>query len=367
MKVSFPHMGHTWVGIHALFNELKIDYIMPPFISQRTLSLGVQHSPSGLCIPFKYTMGNFIEALDMGADTLLQAGGAGICRLGRYALSQEQALGEMGYNFRMVKLGVSEKKLQSTLAMFRSVSNNAPWLKTWSALRFGVSKISALDDLERVVHKIRPREIEKGTATRIFRQATEHMDKASDYSGIKATEKEFMEKLHSIPLTPDVDPLIVGIAGEFYVVLEPFSNLDIEIELGKLGVEVRRKLFVSEWTKFSWYLNPFGISEDEKLHQAASPYLTRDVGGEGWETVGEKVLHSKDYDGLVHLLPFTCMPEIIAQNIMPSTKEELPVLSIICDEQMGKAGLQTRLEAFADLLRRRRNKKRQASSRLVYH
>lgn len=366
MKVSFPHMGHTWVGIHALFTELKIDYVMPPFISRRTLSLGVQHSPNGLCIPFKYTMGNFIEALDLGADTLLQAGGAGICRLGRYALAQEQALREMGYNFRMVKLGVSEKKLQSTLDMFRSVSDNAPWLKTWSALRFGISKIAALDDLERLAQKVRPREEEQGTATKLLHQAIKSMDEGSDYSRIKAVKKEFMEKLHSIPLDPDADPLIVGIAGEFYVVLEPFSSLDVEIELGKLGVEVRRKLFVSEWTKFSLFLNPFGINENKKLYRAAMPYLARDVSGEGRESVGEKVLHSKDYDGLVHLLPFTCMPEIIAQNIMPSTREDLPVLSVICDEQMGKAGLLTRLEAFVDLLRRRRNKKRRANSQLVH-
>jgi predicted nucleotide-binding protein (sugar kinase/HSP70/actin superfamily) len=48
------------------------------------------------------------------------------------------------------------------------------------------------------------------------------------------------------------------------------------------------------------------------------------------------------------------MPEVIAQNIMPFTKESIPVLTIACDEQMGKAGRQTRVEAFIDLLERRR-------------
>ena len=86
------------------------------------------------------------------------------------------------------------------------------------------------------------------------------------------------------------------------------------------------------------------------------PYLKRDIGGEGWETVGHKVLGSKHYDGLVHLAPFTCMPEIVAQNIMSSTKENLPVLTIFCDEQMGKPGMLTRVEAFVDLLKRRREK-----------
>jgi len=73
--------------------------------------------------------------------------------------------------------------------------------------------------------------------------------------------------------------------------------------------------------------------------------------------VGEKVLHAGEYDGIVHLAPFTCMPEIVAQNIMPSTKENIPVLTIICDEQLGKAGLLTRLEAFVDLLTRKQKSK----------
>jgi predicted nucleotide-binding protein (sugar kinase/HSP70/actin superfamily) len=66
------------------------------------------------------------------------------------------------------------------------------------------------------------------------------------------------------------------------------------------------------------------------------------------------VLHAKEYDGLVHLAPFTCMPEIIAQNIMLKTRENIPVLPILCDEQITKTGMLTRLEAFVDLLERKR-------------
>jgi len=54
------------------------------------------------------------------------------------------------------------------------------------------------------------------------------------------------------------------------------------------------------------------------------------------------------------------MPEIVAQNVMPSTREDIPVLAVTCDEQQGKQGLLTRLEAFVDLLefRRRKNGRR---------
>ncbi|MDO8687838.1 MAG: hypothetical protein Q7K41_04540, partial [Dehalococcoidales bacterium] len=60
----------------------------------------------------------------------------------------------------------------------------------------------------------------------------------------------------------------------------------------------------------------------------------------------------------------TCMPEIIAQNIMPKTKENIPVLTILCDEQTTRTGMLTRLEAFVDLLasKRRAKNKRQLIS-----
>jgi predicted nucleotide-binding protein (sugar kinase/HSP70/actin superfamily) len=54
------------------------------------------------------------------------------------------------------------------------------------------------------------------------------------------------------------------------------------------------------------------------------------------------------------------MPEIIAQSIMPQVQKDhdIPVLSIVLDEQMGRAGFVTRIEAFVDLMQRRRNLKR---------
>ena len=54
----------------------------------------------------------------------------------------------------------------------------------------------------------------------------------------------------------------------------------------------------------------------------------------------------------------TCMPEIMSQNIFPKMREDcdVPILPLIMDEQTGKAGYITRLEAFVDLMRRRKRK-----------
>jgi predicted nucleotide-binding protein (sugar kinase/HSP70/actin superfamily) len=357
MRIGMPHMGNLYIPLKALAQRLNMDFIVPPLTNQRTLSLGVRYSPEGMCIPFKLTLGNLIEAAELGADTLLMPAGSGICRLGYYAKTQEQILHDLGYDAEILCLGISQRKLFGLLELIKRLSNNAPWSKIISAFRFGLAKLNALDRIERAVQKVRPRERVKGTADRLFAQAVKATDQADDYHTLKRVLRDYLEQLNYIAKDDIAQPLVVGIIGEFYVLLEPFSNLDIEKELGKLGVEVRRTIFTSEWTKFSLFLNPLGVNEKDRLHKAALPYLKRDIGGEGWESVGEKVLHAKEYDGLVHLAPFTCMPEIVAQNIMPSTKESIPVLTILCDEQLGKPGMLTRLEAFVDLLKYRRRAK----------
>ncbi len=353
MRIGMPHMGSLYIPMKALFQRLDVDFVIPPLSNQRTLSLGVKHSPEGLCLPFKLTLGNMIEAAELGADALLMAGGYGICRLGYYAKVQEQILHDLGHHVEIIQLGVSEDKLFGLLRMIKRLANNAPWPRIISAFRFGLTKLNALDRIERVVQKVRAVELVKGTANQLYAKAVSAIDQADDYDTLKKVQADYTDRLNQVA-KGTAQPLIVGITGEIYVVLEPFSNFDVESELGKLGVEVRRTTFVSEWTKFNLFLNPLGVNEKDRIHKAALPYLKRDIGGDGWESVGEKVLHAKEYDGIIHLAPFTCMPEIIAQNIMPKTRESIPVLTILCDEQITKTGMLTRLEAFVDLLERKR-------------
>ncbi|GAJ22938.1 unnamed protein product, partial [marine sediment metagenome] len=69
---------------------------------------------------------------------------------------------------------------------------------------------------------------------------------APDYRAIRQAKREYLQRLMSLPAITSPAPLKVGITGEFFVVIDPFTNMDIEIELGKLGVEVRCHISISE-------------------------------------------------------------------------------------------------------------------------
>ena len=66
-------------------------------------------------------------------------------------------------------------------------------------------------------------------------------------------------------------------------------------------------------------------------------------------------------------MPFSCMPEIVSQNILSkvSKEENIPVLTLVLDEQTGKAGYITRIEAFIDLVKRKQMKKIKKEEELV--
>jgi predicted nucleotide-binding protein (sugar kinase/HSP70/actin superfamily) len=311
-----------------------------------------------MCLPYKVLLGNLIEGLERGADTVLNVGGPNLCRLGCYAKLQEQTLRSMGFNFEMVIFDWQEQQIIG-LARFirRLLGDNKPWIRIAGDIRHGIfGQLRLMEELEQHVHRVRPREREKGAASAVWRNAGDRVAAAHTPEQLKRTRRELFDELDSIPLDPHTQPPRVKLLGEFFVAIDPFCNMDIEEELGKRGIEVTRAAYLTEWAKIWLLLEALGLGHDRKVKKAASPYLSRDVSGDAMQSVGETILHRKEgFDGIIHIMPFTCLPEIIAQNIMLKvTKEhQIPVLTVIVDEQTSKTALITRLEAFVDLMERR--------------
>lgn len=352
MRLGLTHLGNIDIVVRAIAGKTGIDLANTPPTTQRTLSQGVKYSPETACLPFKIQLGNLIEALEMGADTLVMPGGAGPCRFGYYHKIHEQILRDLGYQFHMVT------EAQGMMYIGKYITNNAPLWRLITNGLFGLTKLKTLEALEKLVHKMRAIEQDKGSATRIYREAIKAIDAANSYQALRRIKHECRARLMGLPTITSPAPIKIGVTGEFFVVLDSFTNMDVEIELGKLGVWVKRSIWLSEKVV---NLNPIqhilGLGEVNKAHRAARPYVCRHLGGDGWQSVGEKVLHRKDWDGIVHLEPFGCMPEITARNIMTSIKEGPPVLNLIYDEFTGKAAMISRLEAFVDMLQRKKRRK----------
>ena len=126
-----------------------------------------------------------------------------------------------------------------------------------------------------------------------------------------------------------------------------------------MGVEVSRAEMLSQWLVISpaLILEAVGMGHEARIARAARPYLEHIHG----ETVGQTVMAAREaFDGVIHLTPFTCTPEVVNQNVLNRLHKDvdIPVLTLVLDEQTGQAGVKTRIEAFVDLLARRRARQR---------
>ena len=224
-----------------------------------------------------------------------------------------------------------------------------------------IQAIFALDEMETTLSYYRAREIKFGEAERRFKKGLKLIESSNNSRELKKNKKLALAEIAKTKIDKDREVLYVDLTGEIFVVLDYFSNQNIERELGKMGVQTRRSLTVGSFLKDA-ILPKFMRGEETHLQRAgrmAKPYLMRDIGGDALECVSDVAYaQKKGKDGIIHISPFTCMPEIMSQNIFPNMRENhnIPILTLIMDEQTGKAGYITRLEAFVDLMRRRKRK-----------
>lgn len=361
MPCTFPHFGSLTYVFEIIFRELgRTDVILPNKPSRKTSELGSRYSPEFVCTPFKLTLGTFIEMLDKGADELYIGGGNMYCRFGLYWPVQKLILEDLGYDFKFVPVPIYDPL--DLLKTFQAVSNNYTVWETIKAFRTTWIKTRFIELVDNLHFKYRALELEKNQADRL---AEETHRKIVEIQGLGNLRKyckklpELFDKTIEIDRKKEKEALKIGVCGEIYVALEPTLNLDIHRKMNELGVITKNLISLGMLIDFGRKINPFKTLPFKKARRVAKPYIGQRCGGEAQENIGDIILYKrKKWDGLIHLYPFTCMPEIITRSIAPQVSKEydMPFLSLVVDEHTGEAGFQTRLEAFVDLLARKKEK-----------
>lgn len=342
--------------INTILRELGIETVPPVAINHETIAIGAQYAPETACFPFKVCLGGYIQAIQRGADTVLMAGGSGPCRFGIYAEVQRSILTELGYKMDFIIL----EPIQGD---GRRLWNELHWFLGWkrlgrlpAALRLAWHKLIFLEDLDDLSHKYLPREINPGSVQPLIHRYRKAVEETWTIEGIHRLSSRLHEELDELPIDREKRLLQLKVGGEIFMVLEPGVNYHIEEVLAGMGVEVHRNVKISHWARESLF-KFFHRREINGYRLDARNYLRCFAGGHAQFTVADAVRAGIErMDGMIQIMPFTCMPEIVAQTILPEIGQDwsLPILTLVLDEHSGEAGIRTRLEAFVDLARRRR-------------
>lgn len=359
MTLTFPYMGNLFIPVKALMDELHLDYVLPTANTTRALEEGTRVVPEGACLPLKVCVGTLMEACRQGADTVLMISGLGPCRFGYYCQMQQEILAEAGYATRAIHLVTVKGHFSQFAAQLRELKGDCPWPQFLNHVKRAGHIAYQVDQLERMYFRLQPREARPGQADacyKAFQRAALHT------TGLRAMQHLVAQTrvaLGGIERDERARPLRVGVVGEIYDIIDPFSSMNLQEKLGRMGVEVTRPVTISSWIDHIAVLPMYTKRENRSFRAAARPYLRIAIGGHAQETLGHAALMAREgLDGVIQLYPLGCMPEIVAQCIFPalSEREGIPVLSLVLDEMTAEAGLMTRVEAFLDLLYARRER-----------
>ncbi len=295
---SFPRIGKYTGVFTQMLKSFGLSVLAPPPITERTIKLGVKHSADMMCYPFKVTLGNFIEEIEQGANCLIMYDSRGKCRLRHYWMLHELILRNIGYDFKMYPLS-----LKSLLKLIKQFNPNLSYL----------------------------------TIVRQLRQSWKRLIEIEDST------------LYTIK-----EGVNIGIVGEIYTCLEPAVNLNIEKKLKIFGVNVCNTVRLSDFIKASTRTS---LTEKRIYKKKAARYLNGPLGGHGFENLYNALfLCNKGIDGIIHLLPLSCMPETTVEPILDKICADfnVPLLRLMVDETNSEANFDTRVETFADMIKRRK-------------
>jgi predicted nucleotide-binding protein (sugar kinase/HSP70/actin superfamily) len=148
---------------------------------------------------------------------------------------------------------------------------------------------------------------------------------------------------HPAPSPPDSGSLNIALLGHAYNIYDQFISMNLIERLRSMGARV---------------------STADLVPQSVIDEQTGALPKKLFWTLGKKMIGSAfafcdsgQFDGMIYLSSFGCGPESLIGELLArwaKRRRDVPFMLLTIDEHTGAAGLVTRLEAFTDMLLRRK-------------
>ncbi|ACL69466.1 acyl-CoA dehydratase activase-related protein [Halothermothrix orenii] len=305
------------------FNRLGFEIVLSKPTNKEILNRGVKLAVDDLCLPFKIYYGHVLDIKDR-VDFLFIP--------------------------RLIALGDKNKvcpKFMGLPDMVRATLDNLPPV------------LEPVIDLKRGIFSLRKVSHYIGTRLKTNYWKTERafwtaLNKYRKY--IKLMEQGYTpDESRKIINGQKIDKnkskkdrgIRVGVLGHSYIIHDNQLSLGLINNLQKMGVEV---------------ITPEMISNNdlERAAELQSKKLfwlfNRHIMGAAYHLLFN---YEKDIDGIIQITAFGCGPDSLVKelvNLKGKNNKNVSLLNLNVDEHSGEAGLLTRIEAFIDLIERKKGK-----------
>lgn len=333
----------------------------------KQIGLGKKYVHNDICFPAQMVIGELIGKLKEGNCKQSEVAVGMVkfqcdCRMSHYAALLRKGLDAAGFTeVPVVTTDVNDTKKQHPGVMLLGVS----------AVLEAVWSVMMLDILTDIVRKIRPYEVNKGEADRVYQECVDMIADGISM-GISQAKKAFSEavdKMASIQYDRSSLKPRVFITGELLVTYHSGSNFNIERYMESNGMEVifpritdqLRKDFLATMIEIKDYnanIFPYPFAVDalfdhvqkelEKtavkhplykrvlrprdMYNGVSDIIPETLScGEGWLMAAEIAHYAKEgVRSFIILQPFGCLPNhICGRGVIKRLKDDYPDIQIL--------------------------------------
>ena len=376
-----PHMCDGVVCLAACFDNIGVKTEIMPTCTERGLAFGKQNTSGKECFPCIVTTGDMFNQIEIlkkqGADlktdiAFFMPEAEGPCRFGQYNKLHRILLDKYGYSDIPIISPTCEDSYSC-----RGL------IKPEILMSFKMLVCQAIvyqDILEKARWRIRPYEKVKGTTDRVFANAINSAVNAIRTGGglrLFKEAKKAAREFENIEIKDEIRPLI-GIVGEIFVRVHQESNQNLIRQLEAMGCEGYISS-ISEWisytadtslgyaidaikdeksfnniidaaASFGAYsyqslvtkilMQPFSrILKNRQDHstkhilEAVGDKYSNHIKSESILSIGAALSFMHDgFDGIVNVMPFTCMPSTVASSILKVyARGKIPFVDMVYD------------------------------------
>lgn len=331
MKIGIPrsllyyYYYPLWL---TFFEELDMEVIPSPPTTKEIIDLGVRHTVSDICVPIKIFMGHFYFLKNQNVDYIYVPRMESIEK-GKFFCPKFMGLPDL------VKHTTDDPK-QVLYHSIKSKDDNIATLENF--LPIGETLGKTKEEIKNALEKARK---VWSTFRNLSKEGYFHKD-AMDIALGKKNKKD-----RSLQGEGEIT---IGLIGYVYNIYDEYVSMGLIDKLKELKVKVLT----------------FDMLEEKVIEK----HLKRRKKALFWTFTnkllgaGEEFFHNGKVDGLIHVTAFACGPDSLLGKIfeLESEKTQIPFMTIRIDEHTGESHLQTRVEAFTDMIKR---KKRQLNTRSV--
>lgn len=367
--ILMPQMSpfHFYFFETAL-NTGGYDIKLIPEIDSHTIEFGLKYVNNDACYPAIVTIGQLMQAvtkydLDQDKVALLISQTGGGCRATNYISMIRQAVTKAGFTKTPV-VSISGGRVDDVNKLDLGAS---------TLLRIAMATLYG-DALLRVVHRMRPYELNKGQTDALHKEWRERIHKNivnGKRSEFKRNIKQLIKEFDEIPVDENLRKPRVGIVGEILVKYHPGANNElvkvieenggeavipdiidfaqytlystgyINEKFSKRGRKDRKTRILISFVEF--YRRILAQSLDKSKHfdsihdiyhtaEKASKLL--DIGnqsGEGWFLTGEMInLIEGGVPNIICTQPFGCLPNhVTGKGMFKALREEYDTANIV--------------------------------------